>query len=192
MPMWRGRRGAVKCLSGAVLHKEQQLRLWIDSGCGLLPRASESSGRYLRALSACFPAVLGIPVQKPDSPPHEKPHPNGNVAPWCSGTRIALRGLPPASIPPGCPRHADPLWPIVQPRTAHMLFIQAEPQRFDQMEPGTRCQSQPSGSSRIMRNFRMKHDDVETGLHVLILITNMPPVQVGLVQKWQIMYVFTR
>lgn len=38
----------------------------------------------------------------------------------------------------------------------------------------------------------MKHDDVETGLHVLILITNMPPVQVGLVQKWQIMYVFTR
>ena len=84
------------------------------------------------------------------------------------------------------------LGPIVQTRTAHMLFIQTEPQRFDQMEPGARCQRQPSGSSCIMRNFRMEHDDVETGLHALILITNRPPVQVGLVQKWQIMYVFTR
>lgn len=73
-----------------------------------------------------------------------------------------------------------------------MLFIQAESQGFDQMEPGARCQSQPPGSSRIVRNFRMEHDNVETGLHALILITNAPPVQVGLVQKWQIMYVFTR
>lgn len=85
------------------------------------------------------------------------------------------------------------LAPIVQPRTAHMLFIQAEPQRFDQMEPGTRCQKPTVRQLPYYAGpFRMKHDDVETGLHVLILITNMPPVQVGLVQKWQIMYVFTR
>ena len=57
---------------------------------------------------------------------------------------------------------------------------------------GAIAEDEHAKTHRIMRNFRMKHDDVETGLHVLILITNMPPVQVGLVQKWQIMYVFTR
>ena len=78
--------------------------------------------------------------------------------------------------------------PVVQSRAPHVLFIQAEPQWPDQVEPGSRCQRQPPRSPRVMRNFRMEHDDVETGLHEPIFTTNAPSVQVGLVQKWQIMY----
>ena len=73
-----------------------------------------------------------------------------------------------------------------------MFFIQAEPQRLDQVQPGARSQRQTPGGPGIVGDFRMKHDDVEARRHAADLIINGLSFQERLVPEKQIMYLSLR
>jgi hypothetical protein len=53
------------------------------------------------------------------------------------------------------------LWPVVKPGAFHLFVIKAESKWFDEMKSGACCQAQPSDRTGVVRNLRLKEDDVE-------------------------------